>query len=686
MLNKHRLVVSIIAILFMLFPLLAGCSSTPPPPTTAAQQGTQNTPATASGAGTTPTVGQSSTNPNVKAPSGPEVKVTLPFPVLDTFDTAYWKAQLLISQGTIFEGLFGYEGQDLKVVPKIATSYQASPDNKVWTFKIRTDKKWADGTPVTADDFYNAWMRFMSPALKDAPMWAGFEGQVLNGYAYKAGAAKPEDVGVKKIDEQTLQVTLTQPNPVLENLMVLASAMPIESKVLKEHPNDWWDPKYGAYNGPYVVKQWTNGGETTLVKNPNYVGDGIGNITTFVLRPYGDDPNATMQAFENGDIQFTFISDPSQVQYVQRNPKLKDLYHEVLPLAWWGIQYDRSVNYGPLSDIRVRKALAMAIDKKAITDNVMKGVALPINGFLYDPHFNNIKPLPYDINQAKQLLAEAGYPDGKGFPTLTFYAPPATNAEVPRIEAIAKMWQDNLGIKVNIQNNETAVYSSLQWANYNQKISPGYSTLGGPMNWWEPIYLLANSNHIWYFMDYKPDWLAKEVEWDNKINDVANLKTAGNWDQLQQQANDAWANRQKIAAQENNLWGKTMLATPTFKEQFDEIATHYKNAKDDAAKLSAYQDGLKLVLSEQEDQDRYAHMTDETKVAYRQMAQLSQSTMDQAYQYAVPLQQEAVDSAYMVPIAVQKMMYIADPKLTGIILNRFSWGNIFQLQYWSYGK
>lgn len=235
--------------------------------------------------------------------AGAEVKVTLPFPVLDSLDTAYWKAQLILSQGTIFEGLFGYEGQELKVVPKIATGYEVSPDYRVWTFTIRTNKKWADGTPVTAEDFYNAWMRFMSLELPDAPMWAGFQWKVFKGYAYKSGAAKPEQVGVKVLDKQTLQVTLEQPDPALQNMMVLASSMPIESRILKEHPNDWWNPKYGAYNGPYMVNQWTNGGDTILVRNPNYVGERIGNITTFVLRPYGDDPNTTMQAFEKGDIQ-----------------------------------------------------------------------------------------------------------------------------------------------------------------------------------------------------------------------------------------------------------------------------------------------------------------------------------------------------------------------------------------------
>ncbi len=121
------------------------------------------------------------------------------------------------------------------------------------------------------------------------------------------------------------------------------------------------------FNGPYVVQSWVSSGDVTLVRNPNYVGDGIGNVGTIVLKPYPD-ANARLQAFENGEIHFTFLEDASQLEYARNNPDIQaNIKEDVQNLIWQGLQYDRAVDPGPLSDIRVRQAFAMAVDKQAIT-------------------------------------------------------------------------------------------------------------------------------------------------------------------------------------------------------------------------------------------------------------------------------------------------------------------------------
>ena len=96
--------------------------------------------------------------------------------------------------------------------------------------------------------------------------------------------------------------------------------MPINEKSLQEHPDDWWDPANAVFNGPYVVEAWTNGADTTLARNPNYVGDGIGNVGTIVLRPFTD-PNARLQAFENGEIQFTFLAGSQPTRVCAERPR-----------------------------------------------------------------------------------------------------------------------------------------------------------------------------------------------------------------------------------------------------------------------------------------------------------------------------------------------------------------------------
>jgi ABC-type transport system substrate-binding protein len=312
----------------------------------------------------------------------------------------------------------------------------------------------------------------------------------------------------------------------------------------------------------------------------------------------------------------------------------------------------------------------------------LKGFAVPTGVFGGDPRVTSkVKPLPYDVAQAKKLLADAGFPDGKGFPGITFYAPPANDPQVPWIEAIAKMWQDNLGVKVTIQNNEWAVYSTLQWADANKDIKTGYTTLGGPMNWFQPEDLLMATPHIWYFMDFKQGGMVKYLEYKDKINAVKNLTKAGDWAELDKRASDAWAKRQKIIAEQNNDWGELMKVPPTFKEQYDEIAKRFQAATDDKAKLSAYQDGLTLILKEEQDAAMYDDMNPSNAQARPLLFKLRKQSLDQAWDLVVPLEQLAVDTAWMVPIYNQKIFYVTDPHLSGVVPNKLSWGNYFQFQY-----
>ena len=672
MVKKQRVPLSLLALLLVL-PLIAACSGTPPAPVaqTTAEPQTSSAPA-ASAAAELPA-------------SQPVADVTVTIPYLTggitSFDHAFWTSQLLVAQGTIFEGLYGYDPQ-LNVVPKVAESATPDADNKVWTVKLRQDKKWSNGEPVTANDFYAAWMRFMGPELKDAPMWAGMWGSIENAWAFKSGGGSAEEVGLKKIDDYTLEIRLSQPNAALPNLLAISTSMPINAKSLQEHPDDWWQPANAVFNGPYIVKEWTNGADTTLTRNPNYVGEGIGNVGTIVLRPYPD-ANSRLQAFENQEIQFTFLEDASQLAYAENIPEMKDnMKEDVNTLGWRGIEFNRSLDPGPLADKRVRQAFAMAIDKQAITDQVLKGLAVPASTFGAEPKLKEqTTGLAYDVAKAKQLLADAGFPNGQGMPELTFYAPPANDAQMPMIEAIVKMWQDNLGAPIVIQNMESPVYSTLQWANYNKDIKPGFSGFSGAMNWIQPMDLTMSTPHIWYFMDYKDGGMTKYAEYQDQIDAVKNLTAAGEWAELDTRANAAWTKRQGIAEQEKNEWGAYMLQKPTFKDQFDGIAKRFTEATDDAAKLSAYQDGQTLVLKEEQDLAWYDSRTDENKEAQRLMMKLQQSTIEQAWDQVVPLQQLALDSAWMVPIYNEKLIYTTDPHLSGVVLNKLAWGGNFQYQY-----
>lgn len=685
MVKKPKTLWSLIALLILVLPLLAACGDAASTATTATDSTQPTTASDATAPTTAPTAGTDS-QPTTGSTDVKDVTVTLPFQQggITSLDHAYWSAQLFVSQGVVFEGLYGYD-QQLNIVPKIAESATPSADNTVWTIKLRKDKKWSNGDPVTAKDFYAAWVRAAGPELKDAPMWAGMMGYVKNGYAFKAGAVGVDEVGFKLIDDYTIEVTLSQPNAAFINFLPVMNAMPINAKSLEANPSDWFDPKNAVYNGPYIVESWVSGGDIVLKRNPNYVGEGTGNVGTIVLRPYAD-ANARLQAFENQEIQFTFLEDASQLAYAQGNPDIKDnIKSEENPIVWKGIQYDRSLNAGPLQDVRVRQAFALSIDKKAITDQILKGLAVPTDTFNSDVRVKDkVKSLTFDVAKAKQLLAEAGYPDGAGFPELTFYAPPSNDPQMPWIEAVVKMWQDNLGVKVVIQNNEGPVYSNIQWSNYNKDIQPGFATLGGPMNWFQPLDLTLATNHIWYFMDFKEGGMAKFAEYQTQIDAVSSTEAVGDWADLTARAEAAWTKRQAINKIEEPEMAKISAKAPeapSFKEQWDAINERFTAAKDDAEKLTAYKDGLLLVLKEEQDATWYDYRTDENKQAQRLMLKLAGQTLDDAWQTLPEIQQLAIDSAWMIPIYYDKLYYATDPRLSGIVINKLSWGGIFQYQY-----
>jgi ABC-type transport system substrate-binding protein len=233
MVKRHRFPIGLVAVLILLVPLIAACGGSAPEtpaaaPTSAAPAAAP--PAEPAAAATAAPAAEPA--PAEPAPAASGGTAILPYlrDGITSFDHAFWSSQLLVSQGTIFEGLYGYT-PELKVVPKVAESATPAQDGLVWTIKLRKDKKWSNGDPVTAKDYYVAWLRLMSPQLKDAPMWAGPWGQVKNGWSYKNGAIPAEEVGIKLIDDYTLEVTLIEPNAAFPNLLAISTSMPINARI-----------------------------------------------------------------------------------------------------------------------------------------------------------------------------------------------------------------------------------------------------------------------------------------------------------------------------------------------------------------------------------------------------------------------------------------------------------------------
>lgn len=358
----------------------------------------------------------------------------------------------------MFEGLTTYDDNNI-AVPAVAEKWDVSQDAMKYTFHIRKDAKWSNGDPVTAQDFEYAWKTLLSPDL--GSRYAEMLFYVKNGEAYNSGKAKAEDVGVKVIDANTLEVTLEAPTPYFPQLTACYSYFPVHKKTVEANPDWASDPTTIVSNGPFKLINWVHSEKAEFIKNDNYWD--IGKVKSKKLEFAIVENNTTrVSMYENDQIDVTLDPPPSEIERL-----LKEKKGEILPyLATY--YYDFNVNKAPFDNLKVRKALTLAIDRNAIVTKVTKanqkaatafvpfGVSDVENGSDFrktggDFYKDN------DIETAKKMLAEAGYPDGKGLPTITLtYNTHEGHKAIA--EAIQEMWKKNLGVHVELTNQEWKVF------------------------------------------------------------------------------------------------------------------------------------------------------------------------------------------------------------------------------------
>jgi peptide/nickel transport system substrate-binding protein len=615
-----------------------------------------------------------------------EVVVQLPWYGVTNFDPYYWQAQHILAQGTIFEGLFGYVPDSkslggVKVVPAVCESYTVSEDGLTYTFYLRKDKRWSNGDPVTAYDFEFAWKRAASPETPTLPLWASPVQYIKNVYDCKSGAKPLDELGVKALDDYTLQVTLSRPMPSFINMLVLGGAMPLHRKTVQEHPEDWWKPEYFVGNGPYVIESFTPNYEIVLVRNKYYVGDFPGNVDRIVLKAGG----LGLQQYLAGEIDAVFITAVGDYVFALKNKQLSKELHEESGVQWVGYEITRSLS-PVFDDIRIRKALAMAIDKKVLTDIVLGGMAIPTHAYCSPDSeiAEAVKGIPYDPEQAKKLLAEAGYPNGKGFPKVKFYI---TGASDPVAEALVDQWKKVLGITFEIENIESGQFSTLQWSDFVPWAEPGVCTIGGPVNWQDSGSLMQTADHTLWYYDYPAEVRQKLYELREKRESVLREeggKTEEEWKEILNRAQELWEKWQEVVNSEPDEFLKKYFLLPapgelTFIEQINKLYEEWKKATTDEQKIQLWRLAMRAIYNQEYDLVVYTGMNPTNREARRLWARILYSPYDEAVEYAKKLQQLCVDLAYEVPLYVQKVVYLAKPYLKGIVPYKFSWGPTFFL-------
>ena len=378
----------------------------------------------------------------------------------ETFDTAKMSGA---PEGRIafnvFEGLMmpnvtteGLDDPSKLVVPGVAESYEMSEDGKTYTFKLRKDAKWSNGEPVTAKDFEWSWKRVLTPGFPAdyAQMLWVIEGAE----AYNKGENKDwASVGVKATDDQTLQVVLTSPTPYFLELLAFYTFFPTPQKVVEEKGDDWTRPENIVSNGPYRLASYKPQQEIVLETNEHYWDKAALKIPKAKLRIIPD-ATARVTAYKTGELHWSGAGLPvAQITSLLTHP---DYYREPLLGTYY---YRINVkNDGALQNPKVREALALAIDRSSLVNNTLNGLYESAESFVPPmAGYKSVTKTDYNIKKAKDALAEAGFPGGKGFPKVSLLYNTDENHKLVA-ESVQDMWKRNLGIDVALNNKEWKTY------------------------------------------------------------------------------------------------------------------------------------------------------------------------------------------------------------------------------------
>jgi oligopeptide transport system substrate-binding protein len=360
---------------------------------------------------------------------------------------------------SLLEGLVAEDPVDLHPVPGVAESWDISADGKIYTFHLRENAKWSNGERVIAQDFLETYRRILTPSLAAESAYMHFV--VKNAEAFNIGKVKDfAEVGYKVLDDLTLQITLGNATPYFLSLLNHMSWFPVHiPTVAKYGPvyqrgSKWTRAGHFVGNGPFVLDKWRVNDVIAVTKSPTYWDKDRVRLKEIRFYPI-EDINTEERSFRAGQLHVTETLPLAKIEtYKTRHP-------EVFSTGpYLGTYFYRlNVLKPPLNDKRVRQALAMSINREALTEKVTRGGQLPAYHFTPPgtAGYNSLAKISGDIVAARKLLAEAGYPEGKGFPPVEILFN-TSEAHRAIAEAVQQMWKKNLNIDIRLVNQEWKVY------------------------------------------------------------------------------------------------------------------------------------------------------------------------------------------------------------------------------------
>ncbi|CDM69274.1 oligopeptide ABC transporter, periplasmic oligopeptide-binding protein [Clostridium bornimense] len=380
-----------------------------------------------------------------------------------------------------FEGLCRTDEKD-KAIEGGAKSWTISDDGLTYTFNLREDAKWSNGDAVTAHDYEYAWKRVLNPETGAEYAYQMY--YIEGAEAYNTGEGSVDAVGVKAIDDYTLEVKLHSPTSYFLELTAFPCYFPVNKKVVEADSE--WATKVDTYvsNGPFKMSEWNMKDSLVFVKNDNYYNKEEVKLDKLVMKMVLDETSA-YASFQSGDFDMIESVPSSQIEAGLADGtfvKYPNLGTYFLVVNVNGDNASDDVKK-VLSDSKVRKALNLAIDRESIVKNITKGGQIPAHSYVPEGIPSNdgedFASKEYfnpsgDVKEAQALLAEAGYENGQGFPTITLlYNQEGDHGSV--MQAIADMWKKNLGINVSLSQQEWKVFQTTRTQKKYQIARHGWS-------------------------------------------------------------------------------------------------------------------------------------------------------------------------------------------------------------------
>lgn len=414
-----------------------------------------------------------------------------------------------------FEGLLEKD-MNGKLIPGVAESWEISEDGLTYTFKLRTNSKWTDGKTVVAGDFVYSWQRVVDPATGSQ---YGYQHEpVKNAKAITAGDMPKESLGIKAIDDYTLEVQLEAPTAYFLELLTFPTFYPLRKDIIEQYGDEWTlnaDTYIG--NGAFKLIERNRDESLVMVKNTNYwnIEDIVPDKITFVLM---ENETASVAGVKAGSLHFARSFPRQDIKTLQNEglivikPRISSYY------------YCLNLTNEILKDVRVRRALSLAIDRNYIVEQITRGGEKPAGALVpfgisdYEGDFRenggeyiDITKDGYvkNVEEAKKLMAEAGYPNGEGFPVMEFKADPGLHVKI--FEAVQQMWKENLGIDVTLTQEEWTVFLQTR---YDRNITMARGAWNGDFD--DPVNFMA------LCLSYSPNNYSvySNKAYDDMINEV----------------------------------------------------------------------------------------------------------------------------------------------------------------------